>query len=344
MQQYGVGIVGMGWVAGEHMRAWANHPQARVVGCVSRTREGAQRKIQEVGIPCHIYDSYEDLLADPAIQIISICSPNDLHAGQAIAAAQAGKHICLEKPIALAPEDLYRVRDAVQNAGVKSVVCFVLRWNPLFETVKAQLAGNAIGDIFYAEVDYYHGIGSNYAQFQWNIRKSVGGSSLLSAGCHAVDMLRWCVGEEAVEVWAVSTRGNGKPFDAYEYDPTEIALVRFANGAVGKITSCLESKMPYVFNLLLLGDKGSIRDNQVWAKETRYPGQTDFVTIPTIRPDSGDVSHHPFRGQINHFMDCILNDVESHCNIADAVKTHEIIFAADQSAAAQGERVQLPTK
>ncbi len=341
MAEFGVGIVGMGWVAGEHLRAWTNNPHTQVVGVASRTRAGAERKVQEMGVPCHVYDSYDQLLADPNVHIVSICSPNDLHVEQAIAAARAGKHICLEKPIALDVESLRRLRAAVRESGVKTIVSFVLRWNPLFDTIKKFLADDSIGRVFYAESDYFHGIGPWYGQFGWNVKKSVGGSSLLSAGCHAVDALRWFVGAEATEVCAFSARGDGQPFDAYEYDPTAVLIVKFANGTVGKVASSLESKMPYVFNVVLLGDKGSVRNNQFWSKD-KFPGQRNFVTIPTIMPDSGDVTHHPFQGEIDHFVECIRNDRESHCNVEDAIKTHEICLAADLSAAHGGEPVKLP--
>jgi len=88
---------------------------------------------------------------------------------------------------------------------------------------------------------------------------------------------------------------------------------------------------PYAFNIDLLGEKGTIRDNRIYAKDF-FAGQTDWVTVPTIRPDSGDVTHHPFDGEIAHFLDCIRTGTESHVNLADAVKTHEVCFALDHSA------------
>ncbi|MGQ9553193.1 MAG: Gfo/Idh/MocA family protein [Anaerolineae bacterium] len=341
MAEYGVGVVGTGWVAGEHIRAWCANPHSRLVGVVSRTRESAQRKLEEVGVGCRIYDTYEQMLADPDIAIVSICTPPDKHVEQAVLAAQAGKHICLEKAIALDLESLQQLRDAVRKAGVKTVVSFVLRWNPMFETIKAQLADNTIGRIFYAESDYYHGIGPWYKQFAWNIKKSVGASSLLSAGIHAVDALRWFIRSEATEVMAISTRSNAKPFDVYEYDPTTVFIAKFADGTVGKCASSIENKSPYVFNVWLLGTEGTIRNNEIWAKE-KFPGQRSWVSYPTILPDSGDVTHHPFQLEINHFVDCILNNVESHTNVEDAVKTHELAMAADLSAARGGEIVKLP--
>lgn len=340
MRKLGVAIQGAGWVAGEHIKAFTRNPHTEVVAICSRTQEGAQRKLEETGISCAVYDSFDQVLSDDAVDIISICTPNDLHADEGIQAARAGKHLLMEKPMALTLEDARRLRDAVTEAGVKAVVSFVLRWNPLFETIQALIADDAVGRVFYAEVDYYHGIGPWYKQFTWNIRKAIGGSSLLSAGIHAVDGLRWFVQDEVVEVSALSTRGDGPSFDQYEYDPTEVLIARFAGGAVGKVTSSIESKMPYVFNIQLLGTKGSIRNNQVYARD-KYPGQTGFATIPTILPDSGDVTHHPFQGEIDHLVDCVLSGRESHASVADAYKTHEICFAADRSAQ-EGRPVRLP--
>jgi len=335
-----VGIQGCGWVAGEHIRAYMNNPNTRVAAVCSRTKEGARAKADEMGLSCAVYDSYDEMLADDAVKIISICTPNHLHAREGINAAQAGKHILIEKPIALNMEDLRALRESVREAGVKSVTSFVLRWNPLFETIRALLADNAVGRVFYGEVDYFHGIGPWYKQFEWNTRSNVGKSSLLSAGCHAVDGLRWFIQDEVVEVTAYSTRGNGSPFDQYEYDPTQVLIARFAGGAVGKVTSSLESKMPYVFGIQLLGDEGSIRNNLIYSKH-KYPGQTDFVEIPTILPDSGDVTHHPFQTEIDHMVDCVVRDVESHANIEDTYKSHEICFAADLSVQ-ENRPVRLP--
>ena len=89
----------------------------------------------------------------------------------------------------------------------------------------------------------------------------------------------------------------------------------------------------------LLGDKGTIRDNRIMAKEY-LAGQMDWVEVPTIRPDSGDVRHHPFDGEIAHFLDCIATGQESHVNLADAAKTHEVCYAMEHSAA-EGKPVRI---
>lgn len=331
------GIIGTGWVSGEHVAAYADNPHIELKGIASRTREGAQSKAAEWGIDCQVYDTVDQLIEDDEIQVVSICSPPHVHAEQVVKCAQAGKHVVIEKPVALTREDVWTMEEAVAKAGVKSVVSFVLRWNPLFETVKALLADGALGNLFYSECDYWHWVGPHYKQYHWAKTKDVGGSSLLSAGVHAVDALRWFSGE-IVEVSGYSA-GRWEGSD-YEFDPNVVAALKFEDGSIGKVSSSLECQTPYIFNIELLGDKGTLRNNRLFSK-SKLPGQTDYAEIPTILPDSGDVTHHPFKGQINHFVECILEDKESHCNLADATKSMEVCFAIDESIAT-GRPVKLP--
>lgn len=340
MEKLGVGVVGPGWAGGEHMKAYMNNPHVELVAVCGRDegRTRASMAEAEVG-ECAVYTDYEEMLKRDDLHVVSICTPNDLHVEQGIAAVQAGKHMLLEKPIALNLEDLKKLRDTVRGAEVKTVVGFVLRWNPLFETIKPLIEDDAIGRIFYGEVDYYHGIGPWYKQFQWNVKKTIGGSSLLSAGCHAVDGLRWFMNDEAVEVTCYSARSDSDDYKQYEYDPTSVTIIKFKGGAIGKVTCSIECVQPYVFHISLAGDKGTIRNNLLYSH--KMPGQTDFATIPTIMPDSGDVTHHPYQGEIDHLVDCILNDEESFVNVEDAIKTHEICLAAEISAQ-EGRSVSLP--
>lgn len=341
MKTLGVGILGTGWVSAEHIRAFQANPHTEVRAILSRRKERAHAKAEEHGLTrARAYEHLEQLLEDPGIQIVSICTPHHLHVPQGVAAAEAGKHILLEKPVALDLAGLRKLQSAVGTAKVKTLVSFVLRWNPLFETIRALLADGVVGQLFYAEVDYFHAIGPRYDQFAWNIKKETGGSSLLTAGCHAVDGLRWFVGKRAVEVFAYSNFSPQNPL-GYEYEPNSVTLVKFEDGALGKVASSIECVMPYVFDIKLLGDRGTIRNNQVFSQ--RWVGQRGWATIPTILPDSGDVTHHPFRDEVNHFVDCISNDRESHANLEDAASTHEICFASEISTR-EHRPVSLPLK
>jgi predicted dehydrogenase len=327
MSQIGVAVHGAGWVSGEHIKSYGKNPNAKVVAICSRSRESAEARAMDAGLTdARIYTDYSELLRDPEVQAISLCTPPHQHPAETVLAAEAGKHILIEKAVANDLKSLRAMETAVRNAGVKTVVSFVLHWNPQFQWIKKMMEQKAIGTVFYAEVDYWHNIGPHYKQYAWNVKKEIAGSSFLSAGCHAVDAMRYFVQDEIIEVSAYSNKLNPE----YEYDTNVVGVVKFAGGAIGKLSSFLDVQCPYAFNIDLLGDKGTIRDNRIFAKDF-FPGATDWVNVPTIRPDSGDVTHHPFDGEIGHFIDCILKGEESHVNLADAAKTHEVCYALEQS-------------
>ena len=100
MKKYGVMIVGTGWVSGEHIRAFEMTERAQVTAIVSRSREKGEAKMREYGLEgrCKVYTDYQEGLKDPNVDIVVICTPNDMHCEQTILAAEAGKHILIEKP------------------------------------------------------------------------------------------------------------------------------------------------------------------------------------------------------------------------------------------------------
>lgn len=339
MKELGVGIIGTGWVSGEYIRAFEGNPHTEVRGLVSRDRARAQAKADAFNAKhCRAYGRLDEMLANSDIHIVAICTPHNLHVEQAFAAAQAGKHLVLEKPVALDLQGLHKLQAAVHAAKVKTVVSFVLRWNPLFEMIKTFLADGLLGNLFLAEVDYFHGIGPWYGQHDWNIKKEIGSSSLLTAGCHAVDGLHWFINSKPVEVSAYGNFSKQNPLH-YEYEPNSLTLVKFEDGTIGKVASSIECVQPYIFNVELFGDQGTVCNNQIFSKH--WKGQKAWATFPTVLPDSGDVTHHPFSDEVRHFVECILTDRESHANLEDAAVTHEICFASEISAR-EGRPVKLP--
>jgi predicted dehydrogenase len=295
--------------------------------------------VEHFQLKCQVAERYEQVLANPAVDIVNLSGPNQVHAPQGIAAAQAGKHVLVEKPMALTMDENRRLRDAVAQAGVKSIVSFVLRWNPLLETLRSLRRSDAIGRLIYIEVDYWHGLGPSYTGWPWAHTVQTGGSANLLAGCHALDALRWLAGCEAVEVSAVSNNTKG----LYQYDANVVAVMKLEDGTIAKSSVLLDADIPYAFNIDLVGTEGSLRDNRIWSRKL-LPGQTSWTAMPTILPDSGDVHHHPFDAQINHFVDCIREDRQSHCSVADAYRTHELCLAIDRSITEGGRTVRLPLK
>ena len=114
-----------------------------------------------------------------------------------------------------------------------------------------------------------------------------------------------------------------------EYDGLEVALVKFDNGVVGKVSVNADCIMPYRFPIRIFGSLGTVMDNRVWSH--KYPGQTGWVELPSILPDSSNVDHHPFQAEIDHLVECVRAAGASHCDLDDAIKTHEIAFAALRS-------------
>ena len=338
----GAAIYGAGWVAGEHARAYQKCERTRLVAVGSRKLESARLCAQNAGAPdAFVSTDFDAILARPDVEIISICTPPDLHADLVIRAARAGKHLCIEKPLALDWDSCLRMQKAVRQSGVKTIVSFVLHWNPSLLNTKNLIEKGAIGQPTYIEVDYWHGMQKWYPQYEWAVRKPQGGSSLLSAGCHALDALRWFAGNDnaIVEVMAMAAPHRGDNPD-WEFEPTTVMLVKFADGTLGKVASVLDCVMPYQFRVNVLGTQGTLQDNRAWSPAL-FPGQTDWTTIPTILPDSGDVAHHPFSGQIEALVASIADGAPCLPDLDDAIKTHEAIFAADRSAAT-GAPVHLP--
>jgi UDP-N-acetyl-2-amino-2-deoxyglucuronate dehydrogenase len=334
----GVGICGAGWVAGEYVKAFTRNPHTEVRGVFSRTRASAERLASAHGAQARTYETLEDMLRADGIDIVVLSSPPRVHARQAVAAARAGKHLVIEKPVALHREEVSDLLDAVTRAGVRSVVSFVLRWNPMFRTIKQLMADGTVGRVMYAEADYWHWVGPHYGQFSWSHLKAEQESSLLSAGCHAMDALRWFAGE-VEEVFAVSAPGfTGS---VYEYHPNMVGTLRFTSGAIGKVSSLLECRTPYIFNIQIFGEKGTIRNNRVYAPH-RFPGATNYLEYPTVLPDSGDVTHHPFQAEVDEFVTCVREGGSTSCELADAARTMEVCFALDESAAS-GRPVKVRT-
>ncbi|MCB1224793.1 MAG: Gfo/Idh/MocA family oxidoreductase, partial [Verrucomicrobiales bacterium] len=248
MKKYNVGIIGYGWAATAHIDAINATNQAQVTAIYSsRALDPAEVSARHGG-SIKVYNSVEGLLADPDIDVVDITSYPSQHRDQAVAAANAKKHIILEKPMANSLQEVREIVAAAKSNGVQGCVCFECRFSGQFLSTMAVVEQGLLGDIHYGEVDYYHGIGPWYGQFRWNTGKKDGGSALLTAGCHALDALLMCMGSEVESVTALSTKSKSDIFAPYEYDTSSVTLVRFKNGAVGKCAAIVDCLQPYYFH------------------------------------------------------------------------------------------------
>lgn len=324
----GIGVIGTGWVAGAHIDTFSHIADCSVVAVCSRDRQKAAAKIARHKLTAQPYDSVAEFLKHPGLDVAVICTPHPNHPAETIAAARAGKHIVIEKPIALNRGDLKKMVAAVNAAKVTTSVCFELRWCGSVRNSKAMIEQGMIGRPFYGEASYYHGIGPWYGQWGWNIKKEMGGSALLTAGCHALDSLVWLMGGTVTEVAAMANTSRANKLK-YEYDANSVALLRFENGAIGKVATSIECRQPYLFPVLIQGDAGSIWNDNFWT--TKLPNVKTWAKLPAGMPDSGDVSDHPYQGQLEHFVDCVRTGKRPHNDLYNAAHIHEIMFAIDQA-------------
>ena len=359
----GVGICGVGWCGAQHIQAFQKNPHSEVTvlyGGPDEQRTRASVARHKVNVPqARIAARYDELLDAADVDIISIASPNDLHADQAVAAAEAGKHILLEKPTGLTIDELTRIRNAVRRAGVRTIVSFELRYNPLLKYAHWLRESGTLGNIRFARVQYLSRVTDWYSGWDWVRTIKGGGSHLLAAGCHAVDALRWCSGREAIAVSALQTRFT----EGYEWPTSILANLALDGGALGHVTSSTDFMMPYTFLLELMGDRATVRQDLLqWEKtpldleqlvasnpfpEVQLEAGTDAAGRPGIHircltPNTADVSHHPFQAEIDELVACVLEDRETMISVFDAQKTMEICIAADRSAANGGVPVALP--
>lgn len=326
MEKLGVGIIGCGWVAGEYVKAFHADQRSEIRALVSRNRANAERYRDAFGLRCAIETETAPMLDRKDIDIVVVCTPHDAHTPSVVAAAETGKHVIVEKPPALTVEELQRQLKAVRANRVKTLVGFVLHWNPLLMSIDKLIEEGVFGNIFMVEVDYLHRIWLTPEQ-KWLGSHEHSGTAILTGGCHAVDALRWFARSEAEEVSAYQVRTE----NPIEYPGTISVNVKFRDGKIGRTTTTFDAQMPYRFNIGVYGTEGSVRNDELFAPRL-LPGQNDFLKIPCILPDSGDVAHHPFVGEVSHFLDCITTDKRPFPDLEDAAKTLAVCFAADRSA------------
>jgi predicted dehydrogenase len=341
MKKYNVGIVGYGWAATAHIDAINKGALGQVAAVYSSRPLTAAELSRKHGGDIRVFSDLKAMLSDPDLQVIDVTSYPWEHAKQIIAAAEAGKHVIAEKPLVLSLKDLRAVETAVKRNKVQFTICFECRWASHFKVTRSILDQGLLGELHYGEVDYYHGIGPWYGQYRWNITKKGGGSSLLTAGCHALDALLLCMGSDVVEVTSYDARSKSPVFAPYEYPTCSVTILKFKNGAIGKCAAVVDCFQPYYFHTHLVGSEGSLLDDKFHSAKLGT-NKAKWSRLSMSLMDSGDVHDHPYQAEFDAFFEAIESGKEMPLTgLVEAVKTHEVIFAADLSASRGGRPVRL---
>ncbi len=253
--ELGFAILGAGMVAEYHLNALQECADlgARLVG-VGHYNPALYDDISErFGAPA---SSYDELLADPAVDAVCICTPSGYHAQQAIAAASSGKHVLVEKPMAISLADADAMIAACRDNGVQLGVCLQRRAEPLFRRVHDAIHGGDLGEITLGVVTMpYFRDEPYYAQAEWRGTWAMdGGGVLMNQGIHIIDLLLWFLGDP-VEVHAFADSRHR----SVEIEDTAGAVLRFANGSVATITATVATEPGFPHRLEVYGTNGGIQ-------------------------------------------------------------------------------------
>ncbi len=249
---WGFGILGTGMIADFHRQAIHATPGAELRGVAHHNPERHGELTARFGVPAVTEAA---LLNDPAVDVITICTPSGQHAEQAIRAARAGKHVLVEKPMALSEADADAMVKACADAGVLLGVCLQRRTEPLFRSIRDAVMAGDLGDITLASlVMPYYRSEAYYAQAAWRgTWAGDGGGVLMNQGIHLIDLLVWFLGDpEAIQAHAATLKRS------VEVEDTVAASLRFSGGTLATITATTTAEPGFPHELRLHGNRGSI--------------------------------------------------------------------------------------
>jgi UDP-N-acetyl-2-amino-2-deoxyglucuronate dehydrogenase len=275
----GFAILGPGIVADDHRQAIAANADlgARLVAVGHHNPARFAEISATFGVPCL---SQEDLLAHPAVDVVCICTPSGQHAAQTIAAAQAGKHVLVEKPMALSLADADAMIAACAQAGVKLGVVFQRRAKNLFRRIHDAIQAGDLGDLTMGVVTIpYYRSQAYYEQADWRGTWALdGGGVLMNQGIHLVDVLVWTMGDPVQVRAYASTLCRD-----IEVEDTLAATLRFANGALVTITATTTAVPGFPPRIEIYGTAGCI---QVEGESVRRWELVDPQNAPTEGPET----------------------------------------------------------
>jgi predicted dehydrogenase len=228
-----VGVIGLG-VGAEHAAAFAAHPACEVaVLCDTQAERRAALGARYPG--ARLTADADEVLKDPALDVVAIASYDDAHAGQALAALQAGKHAFVEKPLARTLEELRAIKESWARGASRALASnLVLRAAPLYAWLRAAREAGRLGRLYAFDGDYLYG---RLPKITEGWRKDVADYSVVQGGgIHLVDLMLWVTGERPVAVTAAGSR-IATAGTAFRYDDYVAATFRFASGLVGRITA-----------------------------------------------------------------------------------------------------------
>lgn len=346
----GFGIIGCGMIAHYHAKAIGDLRGARLVGCFNHTTKKAKAFAKEYD--CKAYDSLKDMLADPDIDIVNICTPSGAHMEPGVAAAKAGKHVVVEKPLEVTLKRCDRIIDACKKNKVKLCTIFPSRFSEVNQVMKSTIDAGRFGKLTLGDTyvkwwrtqEYYDSGG-------WRgTYKLDGGGAFMNQAIHNVDLLYWFMGDVA-EISAVTGTLAHKRI---EVEDVAVACVKFKNGAIGVLEATTAAWPGLLKKTEIHGTKGSAVIEQdhllMWDFEKKLAKdktiRKKFAARSETSGGASDPSAISYAGhlaQLKDFVKAIKTGGQPAVDGKEGRKSVEIILAI-YKAAWSGKRVTLPLK
>ena len=375
--EVGVGMLGYAFMGKAHTNAYKKLPYMiypppavpKLIAVAGRDEAAVQEAALRYGYEGY-YTDWRQMLADPRVQLFDNGGPNDLHAEPCIAAAEAGKHIICEKPLARTAEEAKRMLDAVNRAGVKHMTGFNYRFVPAIRQAYELVKSGALGTIYHFRAIYLQEwVAEPDFPRVWRLdRERAGSGALGDLGAHIIDLGRFLIGEPVSVMALTKTFVAERPLPVgggtgmVEVDDAFAAVVEFETGAVGTLEASRFApgrKNHEVFEIN--GSQGSLRFNlerlnelEVYWKEAPRKGTEGFADVLVSESYHPFWAHwwphghiigweHTFVHELAHLLDAIVNDKDVApygATFEDGYRNAVICDAIVESARA-GRRVEI---
>lgn len=319
----GWGLIGTGRIAADRILPGINAFNSnKLVGVVSRTQARADDFAKRFNAQ-HAYTSYESLLCNPAVTVVTIHTPNAQHAEQAIAAARSGKHVFCDKPMALSAADAQRMIDECKKAGVRLAVNFHNRSMPCFIETRRIVQSGEIGAVQFVQIEASSGRGAASVAASWRTDASLAGlGTTMNIGLHVYDILRFILGSEITDVSAFFDTAPGV------METMSLATFRFSNGAMAQFNVNQSTLNPHN-DFVIYGTKGRItgrgltRSRAGGVMEVLVDGKTRTQEYPEINAHAACVAS---------FSQALLENREPDATGVDGLRSVQLTEAMGRSA------------
>lgn len=344
----GFGIIGCGMIANFHAKAIADVKGGKLVACFDNFPAAADKLAASTG--CKAYHKLDDMLADPAVQVVTIGTPSGAHMEPAVAAAKAGKHVIVEKPLEITLKRCDAIIKACEKAGTKLATIFPSRFHDSSQSLKKAVESGRFGKLTLGDayVKWFR-TQAYYDSGKWRGTWELdGGGALMNQAIHSVDLLTWLMGP-VVEIRAqMATLAH----ERIAVEDTAVATLRFANGALGTIEASTAAFPGYLKRIELHGDAGSaaIEEEDIvkWDFAKADKKDKGIVEAMAQRKSGGGgasdptaIGHHGHAKQFQDLADAIKKDRVPSVDGHEGRRSVEIILGI-YKAAETGKAVHLP--